>query len=218
MYLTRMELDPGKRDTRRALVSPNLLHGAIESSFPGERERRLWRVDEFGGRYYLLLLSHQLPELSSAARQFGRDGEEQPWQTKCYDSLLERIREGSVWQFRLTANPTVSVKSSIRGERGKVNAHITPDHQMQWLLDRSLSHGFSIVPQATLVIGSQWQRFYKGSQRSRPVSLLSVTYQGLLTVTDADLFRRTLERGIGRGRAYGMGLLTVMSPRGGQNG
>lgn len=217
MYLTRMELDPGKRETRRALLSPSILHGAVESSFPGERERRLWRVDEFGGRYYLLLLSRQPPELSSAARQFGRDGEEQPWQTKCYDPLLERIRKGSVWQFRLTANPTVSVKSSQKGERGKVHAHITPVHQMQWLLDRSLSHGFSIAPQEALVMGSQWQRFYKGSQRSRPVSLLSVTYQGLLTVTDADLFRKTLEQGMGRGRAYGMGLLTVMRPQGGKN-
>ena len=51
---------------------------------------------------------------------------------------------------------------------------------------------------------------YKGAERERPVSLLAVTYEGLLTVTDAALFRRTLTEGIGRGKAYGLGLLTVM--------
>ena len=59
MYLTRMELDVSKRDTRKALHTPSMFHGAIESSFPDERERRLWRVDEFQGRYYLLLLGKQ---------------------------------------------------------------------------------------------------------------------------------------------------------------
>lgn len=44
----------------------------------------------------------------------------------------------------------------------------------------------------------------------RPVSLLSVTFEGFLTVTDADLFRCTLTEGIGRGKAYGMGMLTVV--------
>ena len=48
------------------------------------------------------------------------------------------------------------------------------------------------------------------------VSLLAVTYEGVLRVTDAALFRRTLTEGIGRGKAYGMGLLTVMrAPEGG---
>ena len=43
MYLTRMELDVNKRDTRKALMSPNLLHGAIESSF------RVRESGDFGG-------------------------------------------------------------------------------------------------------------------------------------------------------------------------
>jgi hypothetical protein len=29
----------------RALDMPKLLHGAVESSFPGERQRNLWRID-----------------------------------------------------------------------------------------------------------------------------------------------------------------------------
>ena len=44
--------------------------------------------------------------------------------------------------------------------------------------------------------------------------LLGVTYEGLLTVTDVQAFREALTNGIGRGKAYGMGLLTVMRSRG----
>ena len=191
MYLTRMELDVNKRDTRKALLSPSMFHGAIEASFPGGRERRLWRVDEFQGKYYLLLLSEQFPNLSCAANQFGMEGSGQPWQTKPYDALLERIQNGSAWQFRLTANPTKSIKSPETGKRGTVCAHITPEYQRKWLLDRCETHGFSINPEEVIVTKSQWQRFYKGNQRKKPVSLLSVTFDGILTVTDEVAGERT---------------------------
>lgn len=214
MYLTRMELDMSKWDTRKALLSPNMFHGAIESSFPGERERRLWRVDEFQGRYYLLLLSEQIPDLSHMANQFGIEGSKQPWQTKSYDALLEQIQAGSAWQFRLTANPTKSVKSPKTGKRGTVCAHITSEYQLKWLLDRCEAHGFSVDLDEVIVTQSQWQRFYKGEQRKKTVSLLSVTFEGILTVTDEVRFRQTLVEGIGRGKAFGLGLLTVIRLRG----
>ena len=53
-------------------------------------------------------------------------------------------------------------------------------------------------------------RFRKPADENRLVDLLSVTFEGLLTVTDAELFRKTLTEGIGRGKAYGMGMLTVV--------
>ena len=71
MFLTRMELDESRRNTMRALASPNIIHGTIESAFPGPRERRLWRVDRLRGGFYLLLLSRTPPDLSAAMEQFG---------------------------------------------------------------------------------------------------------------------------------------------------
>ena len=43
--------------------------------------------------------------------------------------------------------------------------------------------------------------------------MLAVTYEGSLTVTDADLFRKALTEGIGREKAFGMGLLTIAGIR-----
>lgn len=213
MYLTRLELDIRRRSTMKALSSPSLFHGAIESSFPGERKRRLWRIDPLNGKHYMLILSADSPDLTDLARQFGNPNASIPWETKSYDSLLERIEVGSTWQFRLTANPTKACKSSQDPmARGTVRAHITPFYQQQWLLVRCEAHGFSLTPEEVYVVGSRWLRFYKGNQRKHPVTVLSCTYEGLLTITDAEQFRQTLQNGIGRGKAYGLGLLTIVPP------
>ena len=45
------------------------------------------------------------------------------------------------------------------------------------------------------------------------MTLLTVTYEGVLEVTDAAAFREALTNGIGRGKAYGMGMMTVMRIR-----
>lgn len=42
-----------------------------------------------------------------------------------------------------------------------------------------------------------------------PLTFGSVLFEGRLRVTDADRFRQTLERGIGSGKAYGFGLLSI---------
>lgn len=205
MYLSRVSLDPHKRTTMIALANPQQFHGAVEQAFPGERRRRLWRLDPLGEKLYLMILSEDVPDLSGIEDQFG-SGE--PGETKSYDPLLERILPGSVWHFRLAANPTTSkVSSSVSLERGKVQAHVTPEFQEKWLQTRAEKHGFCL--KSLQVTGSRWLRFRRG-HHGRPVTLLSVVYEGILEVTEPDLFRQVLREGMGRGKAYGQGLLTVM--------
>ena len=206
MILSRMELDPTKRETRLALAAPSRFHGAIESAFPGERRRRLWRLDALRGTPCLLILSEDRPDLTGAVMQFG-DPERQPlWESRDYAPLLANAVTGSRWRFRLTANPTVS-KSRTK-ERGKVLAHITPHFQKQWLVKQSERRGFTLCEDEFEVMSSQWLHFNKKGQNA--VTILSVTFEGVLTVTDEALFRTALIEGIGRGKAYGMGLLTLM--------
>ena len=57
MYLSRVALDTEQRATMRALSSPSIFHGAVESSFAGERLRNLWRIDKLNGQMYFFLLS-----------------------------------------------------------------------------------------------------------------------------------------------------------------
>lgn len=217
MYLSRLRLDSKRRNTMKALNAPNLFHGAIEHAFTGQRTRKLWRVDTLGGNKYLLLLSEEEPDLTAAAEQFGLPGVSS-WETKAYDPLLRRIKEGTTWHFRLRANPTKCCVQSGQTSaiRGTVHAHITTEYQKEWLLERAEKHGFSLRPDTFQTVESEWKIFRKGSERNR-VTLLAVTYEGLLRVTDEELFCKTLTGGIGRGKAYGMGLLTVVRPAEGAN-
>ena len=209
MFLSRIELDTSRRSTMKALSAPQMLHGAVENSFTGERRRRLWRSDSLNDRLYLLVLCEEQPDFSGLIRQFGvPDGQAE---IKDYAPLLQRITAGSYWRFRLTANPTVSKSSGTnQQERGTVMAHSSPQYQKKWLLDRASKHGFSLEEDNFLVKSSRWLHFQKGMDKGRPLTLLSVTYEGILQVTDANLFREMMISGIGRGKAYGQGLLTVM--------
>ena len=75
-------------------------------------------------------------------------------------------------------------------------------------MDRAAKHGFALTEDSFTVTRVQWYHFAK--RGTRPVSLLAVTYEGVLQVTDPEAFRNLLCQGMGRGKAYGLGLLTVM--------
>lgn len=210
-YMSRMRLDPTKRKTMIALADPNLFHGAIEHAFLGESGRTLWRIDALKGKIYLLLVSEQRPMLQHAVEQFGFPQEGNGWETKEYSGFLEKITEGSRWHFRLVAFPTHSVLmgKDTQGKRGKVYPHVTPEYQKKWLLFRSEKHGFSLNEDEFQVVQDRSYFFRKSYGPKHRVSLLSVTFEGILQVTDPGRFRAILTGGIGRGKAYGLGMMTI---------
>lgn len=204
MYLSRIKLNTSRSQTMGALVAPNLIHGALERC-DDDRTRKLWRIDTLRGEPYLLILSRQQIDFSAVAQQFGEDG---GYETRCYDGLLERITNGSKWHFRLKANPVIHEKNHD-GKRGRILAHITTEHQENWLRKQAEKHGFALADGEWLVSGSQWYIFKKNRTEAKQVKLLAVTYEGILTVTDAEAFRAALVDGIGREKAFGLGMLTV---------
>lgn len=209
MYMTRLPLDSKNRQTMLALAEPKRIHGAIERSFNGTRKRNLWRIDRLNGMDYLLLVSPEKPDMTEAAKQFAPPGA--TWETREYGPLLQRVHEGTRWHFRLTANPVYhSAGNATTGERGKVLPHVTPTRQKEWLMKKAEANGFSLNEDEFQVVETQSIRFRKPDGQSGSVTLQAVTYEGRLQVTDAALFCHALTEGIGRGKAYGMGLLTVM--------
>ena len=213
MYLSRAELDPTRRETMVALISPQKFHGAVENAFPGARRRRLWRLDQLGEKLYLLLLSEERPDLTALCAQFGTGA---PPETRPYDPLLERVTAGSCWQFRLTANPTRSKKDTAdRTARGTLKPCYLEVEQEEWLCAQAAKHGFAVSEGSFAVTRKQTYHFKKNG--TRPVTLLAVTYEGILQVTDPEAFKALLCEGVGRGKAYGLGLMTIIH-RGGDHG
>ncbi len=207
MYLSRVELNVNRRSTMAALAAPQKLHGAVETAFSGERKRRLWRLDRLGGKLYILIVSEDLPtNLEHIVSQFGTGQEAE---TKDYAPLFERLKAGERWHFRLTANPVHSCADAKRpGERGTVTAHCSTEHQKRWLMGRAGKHGFHLTEDDFTVTETKWLRFKK--KEKYPVTLLSVTYEGALSIVDPTAFQQLLCQGIGKGKAYGLGMMTVI--------
>ena len=212
MYLNRIELNAKRRTTMRALAMPQLLHGAIEDSFPGERRRNLWRIDWLGEKCFLLVLSEIEPNFSNLVEQFGYMDKEPKWETKNYDSFLSKLSNDQILRFRLRANPVHAVKDNVSQDRGKIHAHVTVDQQKKWLMARANALGFSLNEDSFDVVHSEWKRFSKGRENNRRVSLHAVSFEGILTIIDVERFRNTLKEGAGRGKAYGLGMMTVIKP------
>ena len=77
------------------------------------------------------------------------------------------------------------------------------------MLQQAEKHGLCLAEDGVSVVKTKWYTFRKGGAENR-VTLLSATYEGMLQVTEPETFRRALAHGIGRGKAYGMGMLTVV--------
>lgn len=215
MYLSRVALNPCRRSTLTTLASPQKLHAAVEYSFPPglqEKYRKLWRIDRLGSCLHLLVLSERKPDFSHIVDQFGWPGSEQKWETKNYELLMDRIEANQRWHFRLRANPVHCVKTDegLRtqepAKRGKIYAHVTARQQERWLLERAEKHGFILQEGIFRVVQQETCQFLR---QRKPVTLGIATFEGILEVGDATLFKSALVCGIGRAKAYGCGLLTI---------
>ena len=157
-------------------------------------------------KLYLLLLSEELPALPGLSAQFGTGAAPE---TRRYEPLLDRVTPGSCWLFLLTANPTRTRKDPADPlARGALKPCYLEAEQEQWLLEQAGKHGFALTEGAFQVTRKQTCHFRKNGKR--PVTLLAVTYEGILQVTDPEAFREMLWQGIGRGKAYGLGLMTIL--------
>ena len=208
MYLSRVEIATLNRQKIKDLTHLGAYHNWVESSFPneiskGERLRHLWRIDYLYGKNYLLLLSSEKPNVSN----FGRYGIEETVQIKEYDNFLNKLSERQTVRFKLTANPVYRAFEPGK-KNGKVFPHVTVEQQKNWLLKKSEKSGFELNENDFDIVNRDFPVLYKKGHRQ--VKLSRVTFEGFLKITDVSKFRETLRKGLGREKAYGMGLMTVI--------
>lgn len=85
--------------------------------------------------------------------------------------------------------------------------------QYEWFLEKAAANGFTLTPddKSRLVIRQmETQTFRQKDQSERKVLHHRVRFSGTLTVTDHELFRKAFEQGIGRGKAFGFGMLQLV--------
>jgi len=182
-----------------------------------ERDFLFRREQPAGGfpRFYLL-----------SAREPQHDNTVWQVETKTYRPA---IRTGQHLAFSLRVNPVVTRKNAqgrqVRhdvvmdlkyrtgfkelslSKRPLLN-ELIQQAGLEWLQKRAERHGFSISPESVRVEGYQQHRAFKKGGKT-PIRYSTLDFTGLLTVTEAGLFRQTLIKGIGSAKAFGCGLLLV---------
>lgn len=215
MYLSRVEIDQGNRQKLKDLTHLGAYHSWVENSFPEkfgqDRPRHLWRIDTLRHKRYLLVVSAEKPNLNLLDK-YGVPGTAE---TKNYDPFLEKVKQNMIYNFRLTANPVHRVTQPGQ-KNGKLYPHITIEKQKEWLINRAKNCGFEIIKDESGiyqfdVVSRDWPLlFHKGTKRVR---LSRVNFEGQLKVVDLKLFKQHLISGIGKEKAYGMGMLTIIPVR-----
>jgi CRISPR system Cascade subunit CasE len=216
MYLSRFEINTARRGARNLMASPQRLHAAVLAAFPSsvlnaqDAGRVLWRLDQHEHRALLYLVSPQQPDLTHLVEQAGWPTQH-GWDTREYTPLLDRLVTGQRWEFRLTANPVSSRRKTPESARSQRFAHVTVAQQTAWLLERAGKHGFTIVPgvQSEPDVAVRRRDTLRFDRRGHTVTLATAVFEGRMEVVDPAALRSALTLGIGAGKGYGCGLLTL---------
>jgi CRISPR system Cascade subunit CasE len=188
----------------------------------------LFRVDPHpGGKAVILVLSAIEPNwdyafglkpglLDDRGRPVGNAGHLLAGPPAKPRPLQLPIEPGKRFRFRLRANPTVKVHALPEGSRRttpltkngrRVPVPATKEAFLGWLGKQADRAGFRIEGEP--LIQPAYVYVSKDGKPGQGHRLRSVLYEGILEVTDAAAFAKTLAAGIGPAKAFGFGLLSV---------
>jgi len=219
------------------LADPGELHRTVMSVFPnnlGNRARQmlgvLYRVeiDARGDRIVLLIQSLVPPDFAHLQRKRVRRGRiRRQYLLRLQDDCdaaaygthenpvvravaeeRSRIVAGDRFTFHLRANATTRSTPEICPDGNPQNSKRLPvlgdAALLAWLAEEAAKAGFVVVDVQVKV-----ERPERSAHKKRGLTLNSVSFQGQLVVTNAHVFREAMVVGIGPGKAYGFGLLSI---------
>lgn len=144
----------------------------------------------------------------------------------------QQLRAGQLLSFRLRANPTKRIARVAKGDselKGKRVGLLREEDQIAWLIRKGQERetgkpgGFELPTQHNMPPGTEIREVplvrvrqegkqvgrKRSNRRSHTTTHLSILFDGVLRITNADDFRETLARGVGSAKAYGFGLLSI---------
>jgi len=177
------------KEARRDRRNPYEMHRTLERAFAGTLGRMLWRLDNS-----ILTLRGVGTDLTAEA--FPADYIEDGPIQRTVD-LFDTI-DHSVHGFRLLANATKQESASRRIYNVVGSRNLTA-----WLVRQGEKHGFQLLDCVVMRSRNHMPKNPKG------ISIIATEFRGVLKVTDEERFRQCLTNGIGRGKAFGLGLLKL---------
>ena len=226
MYLTRLTLDARDGTARGDLSDLHRLHRRLMSAFPSELggEARsaaglLYRVESLGEYPVVLVQSALRPDWGAlpdgwlGPREDGTDAAA----VRNLAATWSALSVGNVLRFRLLANAARKIdtlsRNGVRSNGRRVPLR-TEESALAWLERKALRAGFTLVRSETFPdrpdVAATPQGRARGSREGKEVTFEGVLFEGRLCVDDVELFATALRQGLGPGKAFGFGLLSVM--------
>ncbi|GGO81320.1 type I-E CRISPR-associated protein Cas6/Cse3/CasE [Nonomuraea cavernae] len=202
-WLTRIVLEPRSKTAQRDLRDAEALHKRVMSLVPdglGEQARAkagvLYRYDETGAVGPHLLVQSGLPiDAARLPQQYGSLA------VRDLTLLLDLLHSDLAVRYRIVGNTTKRLgRTSERA--GKLLA-LRGAEADQWWHARAEANGLIL---RTLTSTPLPDVRGKGPGAVRHAA---TRFDGLAVVKDPDLVRQAVLNGIGRGKAYGCGLLSL---------
>lgn len=192
MFLSRIKFQKTTHLTF-LLRSPQNLHAAVAEAFDSSPR---YRMDETREGYVMWVVSEKEP-----VSPFSLPGS---FDTRPYEPIMAALKEGDTVSFRIKASTVRSESPNGSSGRSRKVACKNDEEASSWITSRLNQRGFST--DSVRVVTMNQEQFKHG--KDVIVSPWSL-FTGTVTITDIDAARSALREGIGRHRAYGMGLLTL---------
>lgn len=176
------------KEARRDRRNPYEMHRTLERVFTGTPGRMLWRLD---GEELTLRVEAIRYAVQGLGIQMSLPND--------YASGLKTVvneLKSNTHDFRLLANPVVT-------RQGKQHNLVGHAAQIDWLMRKAKEGGFTLLDCVVKHSRNHLPKNPKG------ISIIATEFRGVLRVVDEERFQHCLVAGIGRGKAFGLGLLKL---------
>lgn len=210
MFMAQIALNPRHKDVSGDLNDRNRLHQKIMAFYPeynngaGIKNAR----SRFGVQFRpesaseVIVLSRIAPEASVAPPGY------KLITVKDLTSFHGSISAGRVYRFRLDARPSYWPSGARNTPKGRRESYDTPEECENWLRKQGARLGFEVVEVSLMaqppVTVSRWS-----GNRLQRWTFTPVRFDGYLKVLDPETLRKALQDGIGEGKTWGLGLLSI---------
>ncbi|MFJ4678103.1 type I-E CRISPR-associated protein Cas6/Cse3/CasE [Kitasatospora sp. NPDC088783] len=212
IWLTRIITDQWHRDVRHDGADAVHLHHRIMSLFPDDvpstEPRRhlgiLFRTETGRDGDQILLQSNREPDPTQLPDGYGT------FAAKPLTPLLAALRKGLPVRYRIAASAVRKPGTTTRAlyDLPEVVALNGP-YAEEWWTRQAETSGLALTTLHSTPLDAATGNRRQDKQRVHHARTL---FEGTAHITDPDLLRTRIREGIGRGKAYGCGLLSI-APR-----
>lgn len=202
LWLSQIRLDIRNGSVRRDLGDPAAVHKRVMSLFPDVTDPTaraalgvLHRADERSDGILLLIQSRHEPDLGALPSGYGSAT------TTDLDRLLGTLGTGDLVHYRIVANAS---KRAATGPKAGKRIALGASDTHKWWAERATRAGLALISEPSLD-----GQLLGGRRAASRITVRPWRIDGLGQIVDVERLREAVATGIGPGKAYGCGMLSL---------